>query len=155
MGRSVMFQLSRGNARAQSGSGFRRKRIQAAISLIRDSGVREFLLDLLVDAGGFLWIRTAKDSGEFQQHKWARNEDAGLVRQSTKDFDGIIRLAGAGVNDRRLILRHAGELFVAAAADLLQLFDCLIVVLQVLETKRGVVVRESSGIRVWILVGNL
>src|SRR5205823_12185796 len=30
-----------------------------------------------------------------------------------------------------------------------------IVALQVLETKRGVVVRESSGIRVWILVGNL
>src|SRR5256885_16813201 len=74
---------------------------------------------------------------KFQQHKWARNEDAGLVRQSTKDFDGIIRLAGAGVNDRRLILRHAGELFVAAAADLLQLFDCLIVALQVLETKRS------------------
>ena len=44
---------------------------------------------------------------------------------------------------------------VAAAADLLQFFDCLIVALQVLETKRGVVARESSRIRVCILVGNL
>src|SRR6266403_1242388 len=155
MGRSVMFQLIRGNARAQSGSGFRRKRIQAAIGLIRDSGVREFLLDLLVDAGGFLWIRTAKDSGEFQQHKWARNEDAGLVRQSAKDFDCIIGFAGARVNDRHLILRHGGQLFVTAAADLLQFFECLIVALEVLETKRGVVAREFSGIRAGILVGNL
>src|SRR5437588_495977 len=110
------------------------------------SGVREFFLDLLVDAGGLFGTGIAKDAGEFQQHKWTRNEDAGLVRQSAKGFDGIIGSAGAGVNDRHLILRHGGELFVAAAANLLQFLENLIVALEVLETKRGVIAREFSGI---------
>src|SRR5437773_12098359 len=95
MGRSVMFHLIRGNARVRSGSGFRRKRIQAAIGLISEGGVREFLLDLLVNAGGFLWIGTAKGTGKFQQHKRARNVDAWLVSQIAIAYDYVSGFAGA------------------------------------------------------------
>ena len=80
MGRSVMFHLIRGNARVRSGSGFRRKRIQAAIGLIRDGGVREFLLYLLVNCGGLGRIGIAKDASKFQKDQRPRHKSALLVR---------------------------------------------------------------------------
>src|SRR5260370_13596140 len=154
MGRSVIFRLIRANCYARRGSGFRRKSIQAAIGLIRNGGVRKFLLNLLVDAGSLFWVGIAKDAGKFQQHKRPRHENALLVRQSTKGFDRILGLASAGVNNRHLILGHGGEFLVAGAADLLQFFERLIVALEVLETKGGIVARKFSGIRALISVGN-
>src|SRR5258706_8391111 len=78
-----------------------------------------------------------------------------LVRQSAKDFDSIIGLAGAGVDDRHLILRHSRELLVTASADLLQFLECLIVTIEILETEGGVVARKFPGIHIGILVGYL
>src|SRR5438046_2033834 len=49
----------------QSKSGLRQKRIKAAIGWIRNHGVRKFLFDLLVDAGGLLRIGIAKDACKF------------------------------------------------------------------------------------------
>src|SRR5882762_5600767 len=153
--RSVMFRLLRANSQARIRSGFRREKIHAAIGLVRDGGVRKFLLDLLVDAGGFFGVGSAKDAGKFQQYHRPRHEDTRFIRQSAEDFDGIIGLAGAGINYRHLILRHGRELFVAAAADFFQLLERLIVVLEALEAKRLVVTREFSGLRAGILVGHL
>src|SRR6266581_2451694 len=146
---------TRANSYARSGSGFRRKRIQAAIGLIRNRGVREFLLDLLVDACGLFWVGIAKEAGKFQQHQRTRHKCALFVRQSTKDFDRIISLAGPRVNDRHLILRHRSELFVATADDLLQFFERLVVAFEVLETKRGIVASVFSGICAGIFVRTL
>src|SRR5713226_7543902 len=107
MDRSVIFRLSRAISDARSESGFWRKSIQAAIGLIRDGGIREFFLYLLINAG------------KFQQHQRPRHKSALLVRQSAKGFHGIIGLASTGRNERHLILGHGRKLLIAAAADFL------------------------------------
>ena len=53
------FRLIHANGNPWDGSGFRRNRVQTAISLVRHGGIREFFLDLLVECGGFLRIGLA------------------------------------------------------------------------------------------------
>src|SRR5205807_4477863 len=52
--------------RPPRGSGFRRNRIQAAFGLLGNIRVREFFLNLLIDARCFLWIGGAESAGELQ-----------------------------------------------------------------------------------------
>src|SRR5262249_28516908 len=114
----------RGKVSPLDGSGFR-ECVQTPIGLFRNSGMRKFLLQLLIDAGGFPGIRLAKHARKFEQDQGTRHERRRFVGQSTKDLDGILRFVGAGINDPHLILRHGGKLFIAPSTDFPQLFKGL------------------------------
>src|SRR4029077_5505773 len=94
--------------------GFRRKQIQAAVGLLGNSGIRKFLLDLLVHVRGFLRIGLPQDIPQLQQRQRAGNENGALVRKFAESLRGVLGLAGTRINHAYLILRHVAQLFVAA-----------------------------------------
>ena len=136
------------------GSGLWRERFQTAVRFLGDRSVRKFFFELLVHAGGFLGIALAQSLGQFEKNKRTWNENRRVVGQVAENLGGIRGLSGALVNHSRLILRHGYELFVFAGTDLLQLFESLIVALEVFVAKRGVIGGEPAGIRVWIFFSN-
>src|SRR5207302_1116848 len=81
----------------------------AAVGLLGNIRVREFFLNLLIDARCFLWIGGAESAGKLQKHEGTRNQRARLIRKSPKQFYPVVVLAGAHVNDGHLVLSHGGK----------------------------------------------
>src|SRR5258708_12918267 len=104
MGRSIIFRLTRANACPRNGSGFRRKRIQTAISLIRNGSIWEIFFDLLVDTNGLFRIRIAKEARKFQQYQWPRHKCTLLIGQITETLYVLLTPPTATLTKAHLIL---------------------------------------------------
>src|SRR5262249_22739733 len=143
------------NAESRKRLRLRREQIEAAVGALGNGGVRWIVLfQLLVERGGFRGIALPEQVGEFEKSKWPWDKSGFRIGDGAVGFDGVVGFSRAGVKIGELILRHGREFFVAAADELFQFFDGLILLLEIQQREGFVVARESTGIGFGIFVSD-
>src|SRR5690348_4314967 len=97
---------------ARERSGLRRDRVEASVRRFGDRGVRKFLFELLIYAGGLLWIGLAKLVSKLQEHRGPRDQHGRFVGKCAENLDGFGGLSGTRIDHRHLKLGHRGEFLV-------------------------------------------